>query len=41
MPSPSASSAAQRRGLYGENEPFHAGWMAVGGGHEIYYEECG
>jgi proline iminopeptidase len=36
-----AMTAAGRRGLYVETEPFASGWLAVGGGHEIYYEECG
>lgn len=30
-----------RRDLYPEIEPFASGWMATGGVHEIYYEECG
>jgi proline iminopeptidase len=34
-------SAAGRRGLYVETEPFASGWIATGGPHEIYYEECG
>jgi len=41
MPAPSAMSSAGRRMLYPEVEPFDAGWLAVSGGHEIYYEECG
>lgn len=41
-PSPSAvSSAANRRGLFRDNEPFSSGWLATDGPHEIYYEECG
>jgi proline iminopeptidase len=40
-PSPAAMSAMGRRGLYPELEPFGSGWLAVGGKHEIYYEECG
>lgn len=40
-PAPAAMSAAGRRGLYPEVEPFSAGWMPTGGAHEIYYEECG
>jgi proline iminopeptidase len=35
------SGAANRRGLFADNEPFASGWMATGGPHEIYYEECG
>ncbi|MGI8840309.1 MAG: prolyl aminopeptidase [Caulobacteraceae bacterium] len=35
------ASTAGRRGLYPECEPFASGWLAVGGGHEIYHEECG
>jgi len=34
-------SAAGRRVLYPEVEPFSAGWLPTGGLHEIYYEECG
>src|SRR6201997_3281155 len=34
-------SAAGRRGLYVETEPFASGWLAMDGGHEIYFEECG
>ena len=34
-------STSGRRGLYVETEPYRAGWMATGGPHEIYYEECG
>jgi proline iminopeptidase len=40
-PAPAAMSAAGRRGLYPEVEPFSAGWLPTGGAHEIYYEECG
>jgi proline iminopeptidase len=40
-PAPAAMSAAGRRGLYPEVEPFAAGWLPTGGLHEIYYEECG
>ena len=40
-PAPVAMSAAGRRGLYPEVEPFAAGWLPAGGLHEIYYEECG
>jgi proline iminopeptidase len=35
------TAPAPRRALYPENEPFDFGWLKVGGGHEIYYEECG
>jgi proline iminopeptidase len=40
-PAPAAMSAAGRRGLYPEVEPFASGWLPTGGLHEIYYEECG
>lgn len=46
-PRPSGPQAAQplsgagRRGLYVETEPFNQGWLDVGSGHHIYYEECG
>ncbi len=36
-----APAAPPRRTLYPENEPFAYGWLAVGGAHEIYFEECG
>lgn len=31
----------ERRGLYPAIEPYHTGRLAVGDGHELYYEECG
>jgi proline iminopeptidase len=34
-------SLGGRRSLYVETEPFATGWLATGGPHEIYYEECG
>lgn len=34
-------SAGGRRGLYVETEPTASGWLATGGEHEIYFEECG
>jgi proline iminopeptidase len=34
-------SAAGRRALYPEVEPFACGWLPTGGTHEVYYEECG
>ena len=40
-PAPAAMSAAGRRGLYPEVEPYDAGWLAAGKPHEIYFEECG
>ncbi|MEO8113128.1 MAG: prolyl aminopeptidase [Phenylobacterium sp.] len=40
-PPPAVSGSANRRGLFPENEPFASGWLATGGPHEIYYEECG
>src|SRR5258708_6032101 len=40
-PSPAPMSATGRRGLYVETEPFNSGWLGVGDGHEVYYEECG
>src|ERR1700709_1945978 len=40
-PPPAVSAAPNRRGLFGESEPFSQGWLPVSGGHEIYYEECG
>ena len=30
-----------RRGQYPEIEPYDTGRLAVGGGHELYYEQCG
>jgi proline iminopeptidase len=41
MPPAVFSGAAHRRGLFADNDPFASGWMATGGPHEIYYEECG
>lgn len=41
MPSPAVSAAANRRGLFADNEPFASGWLPPAQGHEIYYEECG
>lgn len=35
------TSDQPRRDLYPELEPYASGWMSVGAGHEIYYEECG
>ena len=34
-------SNTQRRGLYPPIEPSRSGHLAVGAGHEIYWEECG
>jgi proline iminopeptidase len=39
--SPPFTSAAGRRGLFREVEPFSFGWLPADGPHEIYYEECG
>ena len=36
-----ASPIVYPRSLYPEVEPFASGHLAVGSGHEIYYEECG
>ncbi|MDB5433925.1 MAG: proline iminopeptidase [Phenylobacterium sp.] len=40
-PPPAVSTAANRRGLFADNEPFASGWLPPDGAHEIYYEECG
>ncbi len=40
-PSPTVMSSAGRRGLYLETETFNSGWLGVGDGHELFYEECG
>ena len=40
-PQQAFSSTSSRRGLFADNEPFARGWLATGGPHEIYYEECG
>lgn len=37
----SVSTTAHRKGLFPENEPYGYGWLATGGPHEIFYEECG
>ena len=34
-------SARERLGLYPPIEPYRQGRLKVGGGHEIYFEECG
>jgi proline iminopeptidase len=41
MLSPVVSGASYRRGLFPEIQPFASGWLDVGGGHEIYHEDCG
>jgi proline iminopeptidase len=38
---PNGASAAGRRPLYAENEPFESGWIATDSPHEVYYETCG
>ena len=30
-----------RRALYPSIEPYASGTLAVGGGHDIYFEQCG
>ena len=40
-PTAHAVISAARRALYPDNEPFASGWLAAGGGHELYFEECG
>lgn len=40
-PAPGVSATDHRRGLFPDNEPFASGWLATGGPHEIFYEECG
>jgi proline iminopeptidase len=40
-PAPAVSSGQNRRGLFPDNEPFASGYLATGGPHEVYYEECG
>ncbi len=40
-PLPEPMSAAGRRGLYAETQPFASGWLSVQGPHEIYFEQCG
>ena len=40
-PYPAPMSAAGRRSLYVETQPFASGWLNVGDGHEVYFEECG
>ena len=34
-------SARERLGLHPPIEPYRQGRLKVGGGHEIFYEECG
>jgi len=40
-PAPVLSASLNRRGLFPENDAYASGWLATGGPHEIYYEECG
>ena len=40
-PPMTAPNGRSRRSLYPDNEPNSFGWLATGGPHEIYYEECG
>jgi proline iminopeptidase len=40
-PAPAVSTAQNRRGLFPDNEPFASGFLATGGPHEVFYEECG
>jgi proline iminopeptidase len=41
-PPPTAvSSHVNRRSLYPDNEPFATGWLATGGPHQVWYEQCG
>ena len=35
------SESEARRGLYPAIEPFNSGYLEVGDGHRLYYEECG
>lgn len=35
------SESEARRGLYPAIEPFNSGFLEVGDGHRLYYEECG
>lgn len=36
-----AMSARERLHLYPPIEPYRHGWLEVGGGHRVYFEECG
>jgi proline iminopeptidase len=40
-PAQAFSATTNRRGLFADNEPYARGWLATGGLHEIFYEECG
>lgn len=40
-PTATLGATGSRRGLFPDNEPYASGWLATGGPHEIYYEECG
>jgi proline iminopeptidase len=40
-PPTAVAQTATRRGLYPEVDPISFGWLATGGAHELYYEECG
>jgi len=37
----SIANGPARRALFPETDPFATGWLATGGPHEVYYEECG
>lgn len=36
-----STTDTKRRPLYPPIEPFNTGWLEVGHGHRLYYEECG
>ena len=38
---PGMAESDERRGLYPAIEPFNTGYLDVGDGHSLYYEECG
>jgi proline iminopeptidase len=40
-PPPATGHSSARRSLYPEIDAYNIGWLATGGPHELYYEECG
>jgi len=40
-PPPAPGHSSARRSLYPEIDAYNIGWLATGGPHELYYEECG
>lgn len=41
VPPPASSAPTAEGGLFAPIEPFDQGWLEVGDGHRIYFEQCG